>query len=151
MPQTVILRGVSQRGLAHKLIDAAEDNSTVYIIDPDTTRTGQQNRTIHMWFGEIARQRGDTDALEVKGECHRKWGLTIRLRCPKFAWMWRRTGEHLSYEDQCKFLASGVLNVSSRMSVKEFGEYMDGMMRHFRGQGIHLTDPEALKYEREFQ
>lgn len=145
--QTIILRGDVQRQQACKAILAAPDNARVVITDSNEVRTSQQNRTLHMWFGEIAKQLTDLDAFDVKGICHREWGLAIKLRDPQFAWIWDRSGAHLTYEQQCKLLRSGVLNVSSSMSVDELSEYMDGMSRHFRADGVHLTDPELRKWE----
>lgn len=111
------------------------------------TRTKSQNALLHKWYGEIAAQLGDTDAHQVKGECHRKWGLTIRLRDEVFAFVWKRSAVGLNYEQECKFLASGALNVSSAMSPKELTEYMDAMSREYRLRGFFLTDPELQKYE----
>ena len=110
-------------------------------------RTAQQNATLHMWFGEVARHQTDLDANEVKGMCHRRWGLDIRMRCAKFAWVWEKSGARLPYEKQCAMLASGVLNVSSEMDTKELSEYMDAMSRHFRKDGVQLTDPEMRGIE----
>lgn len=145
--QTVILAGPQQRGLAKRLIDEAPDGWTVTLRKAGENRTIQQNRTLHMWFGEVAKQSGDLDAIDVKGMCHRRWGLTIKMRDPQWAWVWERTGARLPYEKQCALLASGVMNVSSSMSVPELSEYMDAMARHYRSEGVRLTDPEALKYE----
>jgi len=110
-------------------------------------RTAHQNATLHMWFGEVARHQADLDANEIKGMCHRRWGLDIRMRCAKFAWVWERSGARLPYEKQCAMLASGVLNVSSEMDTKELSEYMDAMSRHFRKDGVPLTDPEMRGIE----
>jgi len=110
------------------------------------TRSIRQNRTIHMWYDEIAKQRGDVDAHMVKGECHRKWGLTIRMRDEIFAFVWRRASAGMDYEQECKFLASGVLGVTSEMSGPELKEYMDAMQTEYRSQGFHLTDPDMQKY-----
>jgi len=145
--QTVILRGPSQRRFAKELVDRAPDDAVVNIREAGESRTAQQNRTLHMWFGEIARQSGDQDALDVKGACHRRWGLAIKMRDPQFAWIWERTGAKLDYEKQCSLLASGVLNVSSSMTAKELSEYLDDMSRHYRTNGYYLTDPELQKYE----
>lgn len=147
MADTVILRGQPQRDLAKRLIDVAPADAVVKVSEAGKSRTAQQNRTLHMWFGEIAKHQADLDAIEVKGICHRRWGLAIKLRDPQFAWIWERTGARLSYEKQCKLLASGVLNVSSSMSVDELSEYMEAMSRHFRSDGVALTDPELRKYE----
>lgn len=145
--ETVYLVGPEQRQRAISLLQNAMDGSRVIITSAKESRTSQQNRTLHMWFGEVARHQADLDASEVKGMCHRRWGLAIKLRCPQFAWVWERAGARLSYEQQCNLLASGVLNVSSSMSVEELSEYMDAMSRHFRSDGVNLTDPELRKYE----
>ena len=88
--------------------------------------------------------------LDVKGECHHKWGLPIKLRDRQFAWVWHNSGEKLNYGQQCALLASGVLNISSSMNVSELSEYLEAMQLHYRAEGVRLTDPEAAKYEQEF-
>lgn len=110
---------------------------------PGERRTIPQNSLLHKWFGEVASHLGDTSAAKVKGQCHREWGLSIRLRDPEFAWVWNKTGAHLSYEKQCNMLGSGVLGVSSKFTKHEFSEYMDAMRQHFEEINIHLTDPDA--------
>jgi len=112
------------------------------IIKKGKIRTNEQNALLHKWYGEIARQLGDRDAIQVKGECHHAFALPIKRRDPQFNWIWQRTGEGLAYEQQCRLLASGVLNVSSTMTVPELSEYMDAMSRHYRAEGVKLTDPE---------
>lgn len=123
-----------------RLLDAREKPFTV-AIKAGKQRTGNQNRTLHMWFGEIAKQSPDMDAFDIKGICHREWGVTIKLRDPQWAWIWERTGANLSYEKQCSLLASGVLNVSSSMKPAELSEYMEAMQRVYRSRGFTLTEP----------
>ena len=116
-------------------------------VGPAGVRTLSQNALLHKWFGEVAKQRGDVDMIDVKGECHHQWGLPIKRRCPQFAWIWKQTGAKLPYEKQCKLLASGNLNVSSSMNKPELSEYMDAMSRDHRQRGFRLTDPDFLKYQ----
>jgi len=116
-------------------------------VGPAGVRTLSQNALLHKWFGEVAKQRGDVDMLDVKGECHQKWGLAIKRRCPQFAWIWAQTGAKLPHEKQCKLLASGNLNVSSSMTKPELSEYMDAMSREYRQRGFRLTDPDFMKYQ----
>lgn len=116
-------------------------------VGPAGARTLSQNALMHKWFGEVAKQRGDVDMLDVKGECHQKWGLAIKRRCPQFAWIWAQTGAKLPHEKQCKLLASGNLNVSSSMTKPELSEYMDAMSREYRQRGFRLTDPDFMKYQ----
>lgn len=114
---------------------------------PGDKRSLSQNALLHKWYGEVAAQLGDTDATTIKGQCHRRFGLTIRLRDEGFAWIWERTGAHMPYEKQCRLLGSGILGVSSKMTKPEFTEYMEAMRQHYAEAGIHLTDPEAQRYE----
>ncbi len=145
--KSATLTGDTQRVYAKGLIDAAPDGAVVIVRDRGESRTDAQNRTLHMWFGQVAKQHQDLDALEVKGMCHRNWGLTIKLRDEVFAWVWKKSAASLSYEKQCALLASGRLQVSSGMNTDELSEYMSAMSRHFRSQGVYLTDPELRKYE----
>lgn len=105
-------------------------------------RSPSQNNLLHLWFGQIAAQRGDMDASQVKGEMHRQFGLSIRLRNEQFAWVWAQTGARLTYEKQCKLLAAGVLGVSSGMTTKELKEYLDAIQRHAAEQGLVLVNPD---------
>lgn len=104
-------------------------------------RSLSQNALLHLWLGQIAAQRGDVDANQVKGEMHRRFGLDIRLRNPQFAWVWEQSGAKLDYERQCAALGSGVFGVSSGMSTKELKEYLDALADYAAGQSWVLTMP----------
>ena len=140
-----ILNSALIRANACAAINAAEDGRIVTIAD--INRSKEQNALLHMWFGEIARQRDGMTLLDVKGECHHKYGLVIRMSDPVFNWVWGKTGANLTYEKQCKYLASETIAVSSAMTVPELRGYMNDMSRDYRAEGFHLTDPELLKYE----
>ena len=101
-------------------------------------RTTNQNALLHKWYGQIAKHEGDRSAKDVKGECHHKWALDIRLRDDQFAWVWERTGALLPYEKQCSLLASETLGISSRMSTAELNEYLSEIENHFAPMGVHL-------------
>lgn len=106
-------------------------------------RTKSQNALLHVWFGEIARHFGDRSAKQVKGDCHRDIGMTIKLRDDVFEWLWRRTGAGLDAERQSKYLASEAITFSSTMSVKDLSEYMDAIERHYTPKGVRLTERES--------
>jgi len=116
----------------------------------DAKRSLNQNALFHVWLGEIARHNGDVDAHEVKGICHKEYGLPIRLRDNAFAFVWEaalahfktRFGRDMTYEEECRFLASGAMKISSGMSTAELKEYLDTMQRAFAQQGVFLTQPE---------
>lgn len=108
-------------------------------------RSLSQNSLLHKWFGEISAQSGDMTDNDVKGECHHKYGLPIRLVDPQFSWVWERTGAKFSYEKQCSLLASGTLGISSKMKSPQLKKYMDAMNRDYTQRGLRLTQPEARK------
>ena len=108
-------------------------------------RTTNQNALLHKWYGQIAKHEGDRSAKDVKGECHHKWALDIRLRDEQFAWVWERTGALLPYEKQCSLLASETLGISSRMTTAELKEYLDAIEQHYRPLGVKLAEPEDRK------
>lgn len=121
---------------------------SVTVTEGDIKRTIAQNSLLHQWYGQVARHQGDRTMLQVKGECHHRWGLPIKLRNPQWAWIWERSAGQLDYERQCKVLAAEetqIFHVSSSMSVKELSEYMDAMQAHYRGQGIALVDPDERR------
>lgn len=107
-------------------------------------RSLDQNALLHLWLGEIATQSPDMNLIDIKGQCHRKYGLPIRLQDPQFAWVWERTGAKMNYEQQCAFLVSGVMNVSSGMTTKQLTEYLDAMEKDYRAKGFRLTDPKEM-------
>jgi len=134
-----------RRENAKAAIDAAEAGQVVTIMPPG--RSLDQNSLLHMWFSEVARQRDGVTLLDVKGEAHHKYGLPRKIASdPQFAWVWSKTGALLDYEKQCKYLASGVLNVSSTMSKPDLKSYMDDFSRDYRQMGFVLTDPELRRY-----
>lgn len=108
-------------------------------------RSLSQNALLHMWFAEIAKHYGDRTPDDVKGYCHQRWALPIRLQDKKFEWVWERSGAKLTYEQQCSLLASGVLGVSSGMTTAQLKRYLDEIGQHYRFEGVTLTDPEDRK------
>lgn len=119
---------------------------TVTVGDGDK-RSLNQNALIHKWYGQVAKHLGDVTAMQVKGQCHVAYGVPIKRRDPVWCRVWDRMFAGLTYEQQCFLFERGILAMTREMSVSELSEYMDAMQAHYRGQGVFLTDPEALKYE----
>ena len=108
------------------------------------SRTEEQNRTIHKWFGEIAVQRQDVTALEVKAEHNLQFGLPIMQRDdPEWSAVFMHLFRGLNHE--LKLKAIRVLDVpfTRRMKVKQLTEYMEQMMQQAIERGHVLTIPEA--------
>lgn len=111
-------------------------------------RTPAQNRTIHKWFGEIAAQRGDVTAEEVKAECNLQYGRPILAR-DDAQWdaAFRYVFEGLGYAAKLKAIRVFDIPFTRRMTTAQLTEYMDAMAQDYRSRGIVLTDPDARKYE----
>jgi len=148
MTQTAILCGPRQRAFAKQLIDEAPDNSVVTIREAGEVRTLAQNRLLHRWFADIARQmEGQTEA-EIKADCNLTYGRPILARDDEeweaaFGYIF----DTLSRPEKLKAIRVLDVPFTRRMSVKQLTEYMDQMQRDYAEVGIRLTDPENLKYE----
>lgn len=111
-------------------------------------RTNPQNRTIHMWYGEAARQLGDVTDIEVRAECKLMFGVPI-LRRDDAAFLLRydRDFKPLGYEQKRRIFEALDPAITSLMTTVQLKEYMDAMQRHFATAGVYLTDPELRGYE----
>ena len=108
-------------------------------------RSLPQNATLHVWFGQIAQETMQTQA-EVKAECKLRYGVPIMER-ENQAWVaeWSPLYGPLSYAQRLKLFE--VLPVTSKMTTRQLGEFMDALQKEYRAQGVNLIDPEARKYE----
>jgi C-terminal processing protease CtpA/Prc len=115
------------------------------------SRSSSQNRLAQRWFTDIALQLGDQTHEEVRAECKLTIGVPIlRAENEAFRLSYDRTMKHLPYEEKLAAVKAFDLPVTRLMTVKQMTDFMDQMQRHWSGQGVRLTDPEALKYEQEF-
>ncbi len=111
-------------------------------------RSNPQNKTIHMWYAEIAHQLGDTPPQEVRAMCKLTLGVPILRRDDAaYALIYDAKFRHMEYETKIRLFIALEPAVTSKMTTKQCAEYMDAMQRHFLPMGIRLTDPEALRYE----
>ena len=111
-------------------------------------RTNPQNRTINMWYAEIAGQLEDTDASEVRAMCKLELGVPILRRDdPAFAAAYDTMFKPLPYAHKLTLFRRLEPAVTSIMTVNQLREFMDQMQRRYAQAGIILTDPEARKYE----
>jgi hypothetical protein len=115
------------------------------------SRSDAQNKLSHRWYADIARQLGDQTTEEVRAECKRAHGVPILLAAnDAFAVSWDRVMGRLTYEEQVRAVQAFDLPVTRLMTVPQMTAYMEAVQREYAGQGVRLTDPEALKYELEF-
>lgn len=107
-------------------------------------RSIPKNNTVHDWFGELAQQM-HCAMWEIKGECNLVYGVPRRLKDPMFSWTWQTllTVPAFTREKQVAYLGKGCpLGVTSRLTDKEMGDYMNEMARDYRQQGYTLREPE---------
>jgi hypothetical protein len=115
-------------------------------------RSTAQNRLAQRWFTDIATQLGDQTHEDVRAECKLHFGVPIlRAENEAFRLSYDRVLKALPYEEKLAAIKAFDLPVTRLMNVKQMTAFMDEMQRHWSAQGVRLTDPEALKYEQEFQ
>jgi hypothetical protein len=115
-------------------------------------RAAAQNRLAHRWFADIAGQLGDQTTEEVRAECKLRFGVPILCADGEaFAASYQRTLGGLSHEHKLDAIMAFDMPVTRLMTVKQMTAFLDQVQREFTRQGVRLTDPEALKYEAEFQ
>ena len=139
-----ILRNERERADWVRFLDAQPFPMTVSQIKGEN-RTAQQNRTLHMWFGQVSQETGDEPGA-VKGYCKAKFGLPIMKRDnPEWVAKYEPMYSPLPYDLKLQFFE--IVPMTSKMKVQQMCEIMDAVQRHYTQQGIALRDPEALKYE----
>ena len=115
-------------------------------------RSTAQNRLAQRWFTDIATQLGDQTHEDVRAECKLRFGVPIlRTENEAFRLSYDRVLKALPYEQKLEAIKAFDMPVTRLMNIKQMTAFMDEMQRHWSAQGVRLTDPEALKYEQEFQ
>ena len=112
-------------------------------------RSMPQNSTAAKWYSEIAAETGDT-SIAVKALCKMQFGLLIMQRDnPAWVAEWEPLYAPLPYEKRLKLFE--IIPLTSKFTSRQMAEYMDAVQKTYTAQGIHLTDPEMLKYQRAAQ
>lgn len=115
-------------------------------------RSASQNRLAQRWFTDIATQLGDQTHEDVRAECKLIFGVPIlRAENEAFRLSYDAVFKHLPHEQKLAAIKAFDLPVTRLMTVKQMTAFMDAMRRHWAAHGVRLTDPEACKYEVEFQ
>lgn len=112
------------------------------------SRTAQQNRLMHKWFSQIGAELGMLD-IEVKAECKARYGLPIMKRDnPEWVDEWEPLYLPLPYPMKLKMFE--IIPMTSLFTSKQMSEFMDAVQVNYRLLGIALIDPEARKYDADF-
>lgn len=111
-------------------------------------RTTRQNKLQRKWMTEIAEQRGDITANEVRAYCKLTIGVPI-LRAENEAFRERYDAivRPLPYEQKISIMMEPLdMPVTRIMTTKQKTAYLDAVFRHFSEQGIVLTVPPDDRY-----
>lgn len=135
------------RKMTAKLIDARTIPFVVTITD-GKHRTTKQNKLNRKWMLEIAEQKGDMTAEEVRAYVKLTIGVPIlREENEAFRLKYDEIVRPLPYEQKLAIMAEPLdMPITRLMTTKQQAKYMDRIIQHFGSQGIILTMPEDLKY-----
>ena len=112
-------------------------------------RSLHQNALAAKWYAQIAEEVGDSPAA-IKATCKRTHGLPI-MEAERLDWVqeWEPLYGPLGYEPQCKLFEC--IPMTRLFTTRQMAAYMTAVQREYVQQGVPLVDPEARKYEQEFQ
>ncbi|QFY77800.1 hypothetical protein DUD43_08950 [Alcaligenes faecalis] len=103
-------------------------------------RTQPQNDITHVWYGQIARELPEDDALGWRCYCKLHHGVPIlRAEDAEFQGMYDSIIKGRSYEE--KLLVMKYLPVTSLMSRKQLSTYAEAVQADFRERGVFLVFP----------
>lgn len=127
--QTVILRGVAQRGIAHKLIDAAPADAVVTV--KEATRNNDQNAKMWAMLSDVSRAKPEG----------RMWPPET----------WKAAFMH-SLGHQCQFAdgldGSGPFPLgfrTSRLSVRQMADLITVIAEYGDRHGVRWSEPNPYK------
>lgn len=111
-------------------------------------RSNPANALTFKWYAEIAQQRGDTRASEVRAESKLRFGVPILRRDDaEFRDKYDASFKPLPYEMKLRAFEALEPEVTSKMTVPQMSEYMDNMSQYYRERGFFLSDPRDLGRE----
>lgn len=106
-------------------------------------RSIDANALSHVWYAEIAKQKGDQSAFDYKNQCKLHFGVPILRRdSEKFKAFYDRFFKSISYPE--KLAAMKYISVSSTFDKTQMSEYLNEIERTYAGEGVILTSKAEL-------
>lgn len=106
-------------------------------------RSLDANALSHVWYAEIAKQRGDQSAFDYKCQCKLHFGVPILRRdSDKFKAFYDRFFKSLSYHE--KLATMKYISISSTFDKTQMNEYLNEIEKTYAGEGIILTNRAEL-------
>ncbi|WP_299830730.1 hypothetical protein [uncultured Roseobacter sp.] len=143
MPET---RTIMDKGQAETLVAFLMDLPVPFTVTvkDGKVRSTRQNKMQRKWCTEVAEQREDMTAEEVRGFSKAMFGVPILCRDdPIFAEKYLTTIKPLSYETKLSIMQEPFdFGVTRLMTTKQKAEYLTAMHAYWVSKGIVLTEPE---------
>lgn len=113
----------------------------VKITEYTELRSDLQNRLSHAWYGELANELKEHDAIGYKSFCKLHFGVAImRTDDDEFRTVYDTAIKGLSYEKKIEIMK--ILPVTSLMSTKQLTQYLDAVKTYFyENNGLDLKYP----------
>jgi len=113
----------------------------IVISDWKPNRSISANNQQHLWYGQIAKQKCDVSALDIKNMCKDILGLPILLTSikhgDKIEFLLHKLDYYKhSYESRMKLIQC--LEVTSLFNTKESKEYMEHMIYYWNENGVNI-------------
>ena len=103
-------------------------------------RSIKQNRFSHAWYGQLARELREDDALGWKCYCKLHHGVPIlRAEDEDFREAYDQAIKGLSYEQKLQVMK--ILPVTSRMNKEQLSKYAEAVQTDFARRGVMLEFP----------
>lgn len=105
-------------------------------------RSLPQNAITHVWYGQIARELREDDALGWKCYCKLHHGVPIlRAENEEFRETYDGAIKGLGYEQKLQIMR--ILPVTSLMTKEQLSKYAEAVQADFAQRGVTLEFPEA--------
>ena len=123
-----------------KGVDLTQDKRIV-ISDWKPNRSISANNQQHLWYGQIAKHKGDVSAIDIKNMCKDSLGLPILLTSikhgDKIEFLLHKLDYYKhSYESRMRLIQC--LEVTSLFNTKESKEYMENMLFYWNENGVPI-------------
>ena len=105
------------------------------------SRSVSANNQQHLWYGQIAKAKGDVTALDIKNWCKAYLGLPILLNSVKHSDKMEFLLDKLDYyrhTHESKMKLVQCLEVTSLFNTPESKEYMEQMIFYWNDNGVPI-------------
>ena len=137
---------LSTRQNVYRLIDKflgenLQKKFRLNLVEQGKKRSLSANNQQHLWYGQIAKSKGDVTPLEIKNWCKANIGLPIinnsAVHSDKMNFLLDKLDYYNhSYESQMKLIQC--LEVTSLLNTAESKEYMENMIFYWNQNGVPI-------------